>query len=80
MDPGSQPEFPFPQLPNLPVQVTTTNGIVLRSSLWEARGQFENKHERTSWLEYYDGEDLVHRSVHVYLKHNVIADAFATEI
>ena len=51
-------------------------------SLFEKRtGIVDNDNERTEWVEYWDGETLVHRSAHVALKRwpegmNVLQGAF----
>jgi hypothetical protein len=33
-----------------------------------ARGTIDNENEHTTWVEYYDGDELVHRSVDIVLK------------
>ncbi len=39
--------------------------------LRKVEGGFEDDNESTCWTEYYDGVELVHRSVHVTLKQGV---------
>jgi len=48
--------------------VTTTKGDMDESLLVRKDGDMENDNEKTSWVEYYLGDELVHRSVHVELK------------
>jgi hypothetical protein len=48
--------------------VHTTHGELEESTLTKKEGVIDNEHERTAWTEYYIGEELVHRSVHVTLK------------
>lgn len=51
--------------------VTTTHGDMDESLLRKVDGEIDNDNEHTTWVEYYLGEELVHRSVHVRLKKNV---------
>ena len=51
--------------------VTTTHGDMDESLLRKVDGEIDNDNEHTTWVEYYLGEELVHRSVHVRLKTNV---------
>lgn len=48
--------------------ITTTRGDMDDSLLRRVDGELDNDNERTSWVEYYLGGELVHRSVHVRLK------------
>lgn len=48
--------------------ITTTKGDMDEALLKRVDGSLENDNELTKWVEYYDGEELVHRSVHVHLK------------
>lgn len=48
--------------------VTTTKGEMDDSLLEKKEGVFEDDNELTTWTEYWDGAELVHRSVHVTLK------------
>jgi hypothetical protein len=48
--------------------VTTTKGDMDTSLLVKKDGDMENDNEKTSWIEYYLNDELVHRSVHVELK------------
>ena len=41
--------------------------------LEKREGQLENDNETTSWVEYWDGDEMVHRSVHVHLKKPMIS-------
>jgi hypothetical protein len=38
------------------------------AQLSKREGVLDNANERTTWVEYWDGDELVHRSVHVSLK------------
>jgi len=48
--------------------VTTTYGEMDDSLLEKREGTFEDDNELTTWVEYWKGEELVHRSAHVTLK------------
>ena len=48
--------------------VTTTKGDMDESLLEKREGTIDNDNELTTWVEYWDGEELVHRSAHVTLK------------
>lgn len=48
--------------------ITTTHGDMDESLLRRVDGEVDNDNERTTWVEYWLGEELVHRSVHVTLK------------
>jgi protoporphyrinogen oxidase len=50
-------------------------------SLLEKReGSLDNDTETTTWVEYWLGEELVHRSVHMALKRSVFADGITEQI
>lgn len=51
--------------------ITTTKGLMDESLLRKVEGGFEDENENTCWVEYYDGDELVKRSVHVTLKKGV---------
>ena len=55
--------------------VTTTKGDMDVSLLKKVEGSMEDDNEITSWVEYYLEDELVHRSVHVHLKKNVIGES-----
>ena len=55
------------------MRVTTIYGDMDDALLTKKEGGLENDHELTTWVEYYHGEELVHRSVHVRLKEQVHA-------
>ena len=42
-------------------------------------GKIDNENELTKWVEYWDGDELVHRSVHVHLKQTVGCEAAAAQ-
>ena len=48
--------------------VTTTKGDMDDSLLAKREGAVDNDNERTTWVEYWLNEELVHRSAHVTLK------------
>ena len=60
--------------------VTTTKGEMDDSLLERRDGSVENDTETTSWVEYWLGEELVHRSVHMALKRSVFADGITESI
>ena len=48
--------------------VTTTKGNIDDSLLEKREGVVDNNNEFTTWVEYWQGDELVHRSAHVTLK------------
>jgi hypothetical protein len=48
--------------------IVTTRGEMDESELVKREGTIDNDDEVTTWVEYYLGEELVHRSAHVTLK------------
>ena len=48
--------------------ITTTKGPMDDSLLEKCEGLLDNDNERTTWVEYWMGKELVHRSAHVALK------------
>lgn len=57
--------------------ITTTKGDMDESLLEKREGSVDNDKEYTTWVEYWHEGELVHRSVHVQLKQNVLADGIA---
>lgn len=57
--------------------VTTTKGDMDTDLLEKKVGDMEDDNEKTNWIEYYLDGELVHRSVHVHLKKNVMAESIA---
>jgi len=53
--------------------ITTTKGNMDEALLEKREGQLENDNETTSWVEYWDGDEMVHRSVRVHLKKPMIS-------
>jgi len=53
--------------------ITTTKGDMDESLLEKREGSTDNDTETTSWVEYWLGEELVHRSVNMVLKRGVFA-------
>jgi hypothetical protein len=61
--------------------VNTTKGEMDESLLEKREGTIDNSNELTTWVEYWLGEELVHRSAHVSLKQPATsADAEAASI
>ena len=52
--------------------ITTTKGDMDESLLEKREGSLDNENETTTWVEYWLGEELVHRSAHVQLKKAVM--------
>jgi len=48
--------------------ITTTKGDMEDSLLEKREGSIDNDNELTTWVEYWDAGELVHRSAHVTLK------------
>jgi hypothetical protein len=48
--------------------ITTTKGLMEESLLEKRTGGIDNEDERTTWVEYRLGGEIVHRSAHVTLK------------
>jgi hypothetical protein len=48
--------------------ITTTKGDMEESLLEKREGTIDNDNELTTWVEYRDAGELVHRSAHVTLK------------
>ena len=48
--------------------ITTTKGDIDDSLLEKREGIVDNNTEMTTWVEYWDAGELVHRSAHVTLK------------
>ena len=57
--------------------ITTIKGDMDDSFLEKKEGSVDNENELTRWVEYWLDGELVHRSVHVHLKKNVLADGIA---
>ena len=58
--------------------IETTKGQMDESLLEKREGQSDTDTETTEWVEYWLDGELVHRSVHVKLKHAAVADGAAT--
>lgn len=48
--------------------IETTKGLLPESALEKVEGTIDTPVEFTRWVEYWLGEELVHRSAHVQLK------------
>jgi len=53
--------------------ITTTKGNMDETLLEKRDGVFEDDNESTTWVEYWDGGEMIHRSVHVHLKKSMIS-------
>ena len=53
--------------------ITTTKGLMDEALLDKREGTIDNDNETTTWIEYWLGGELVHRSAHVQLKRAVVA-------
>lgn len=60
--------------------INTTKGDMDESLLEKRDGSIENDNETTHWTEYWLDGELVHRSVHVTLKPQAIAQALIGEM
>lgn len=60
--------------------ITTTKGMMDETHLRKVEGVIDNENEHTTWVEYYEGDELVHRSAHITLKKGVEAQAIAANI
>lgn len=60
--------------------INTTKGEMDESLLEKRDGSIENENETTHWTEYWLDGELVHRSVHVTLKPQAIANALIGEM
>ena len=60
--------------------VTTTKGQMDEALLEKREGFIDNDNEHTRWVEYWHEGELVHRSVHVHLKRNVLSEGVAAMI
>ena len=52
--------------------ITTTKGLMNEALLDKREGTIDNDNETTTWIEYWLGGELVHRSAHVQLKRAVV--------
>lgn len=57
--------------------IFTTKGDMDEALLEKKEGSIDNDNEFTTWVEYWHEGELVHRSVHIQLKQNVLADGVA---
>ena len=57
--------------------INTTRGEMDEKLLTKRTGTIDNDNEHTTWIEYWNRNELLHRSVHVSLKQPLIS---ATEI
>lgn len=60
--------------------ITTTKGLMEDSQLEKREGSIDNDNEFTTWVEYWLDGELVHRSAHVHLKKNVLAEGIAASL
>ena len=55
--------------------ITTTKGQIDDSLLEKKEGIIDTENETTRWVEYWQNNELVHRSVDMTLKRNVVTQA-----
>lgn len=60
--------------------IITTKGLMDPAALRKAEGVMDDENEHTTWIEYWDGDELVHRSAHVTLKKGVEAEVVLGEV
>ena len=60
--------------------ITTTKGLMDEATLRKVEGEIDNDNEHTTWVEYWDGDELVHRSAHINLKKGVLLDVSLGEM
>lgn len=60
--------------------IKTTKGDMDESLLEKREGVIDNEREHIRWIEYWHESELVHRSAHVHLKQNVLAEGVAAMI
>jgi len=60
--------------------ITTTKGEIDDSLLEKKEGIIDNENETTRWVEYWQNNEIVHRSVNMTLKRNVLADGISQTI
>ena len=53
--------------------INTTRGEMDEKLLTKRTGTIDNDNERTTWIEYWNRNELLHRSVHVTLKQPLIS-------
>lgn len=58
--------------------IQTTKGEIHESLLEQRKGQVDTDTENTEWVEYWFEGELVHRSVHVKLKHAAVSNGDAS--
>lgn len=59
--------------------ITTIYGLMDESTLVRVDGNFEDDNEKTTWVEYYLDNELVHRSAQVNLKQGAVMMALKGE-
>ena len=60
--------------------ITTTKGLMDEALLDKREGTIENDNETTTWVEYWLGGELVHRSAHVALKKAMLSGLEAASL
>lgn len=56
--------------------IETTKGLMETDELRCERGEIDNENETTTWVEYWLGDELVHRSVNMVLKTPLFSEGF----
>lgn len=59
--------------------INTTKGPMDESALVKKCGTVDTDDEETTWVEFYLGDELVHRSVHVNLKKGLVLSSTVGE-
>lgn len=60
--------------------INTTHGPMPETALRKVEGSLDNDNELTFWQEYYLGDELVHRSAQVNLKHGAEVGAIISNL
>ena len=60
--------------------INTTKGQMDENLLEKKQGSEENENEVINWIEYWLDGELVHRSVNMHLKKNVLSELFTQPI
>jgi hypothetical protein len=53
--------------------ITTIEGQMDEALFDKREGSIDNENEITSWVEYWRGDTLMHRSVHVHMKKPMVS-------
>lgn len=56
------------------VTISTTKGPMDPALLRREAGEIDNDNEHIEWVEYWAGDEMVHRSAHVTLKKGILME------